>query len=56
MRHLYREINTGQSPAGALRGAKRALMHSGDPYNRPYFWGPQQVFTHRIERNRAGRQ
>ena len=50
MRHLYREITTGQSPAGALRGAKLALMHSGDPYNRPYFWGPQQVFTHRIER------
>jgi CHAT domain-containing protein/tetratricopeptide (TPR) repeat protein len=48
MRVLYKEIAAGQTPAGALRASKLALMRSAGHYRLPYYWGPLQVFTREI--------
>ncbi len=47
---LYARITAGQSPARALRACKLALLHGGGGGRLPYYWGPLQVFTRRIER------
>ena len=42
---LYAEIARGQNPAGALRAAKLQLIHSHGAFQKPYYWGPFEVFT-----------
>jgi CHAT domain-containing protein/tetratricopeptide (TPR) repeat protein len=42
---FYRGLHAGDSPAQALRAAKRELLHGDDPLLRlPYFWAPTIVF------------
>ncbi|MCS6952023.1 MAG: CHAT domain-containing tetratricopeptide repeat protein [Bryobacterales bacterium] len=41
---LYRRLGAGDSPAGALRAAKLALL-AHPVYKRPYYWAPFQIFT-----------
>jgi CHAT domain-containing protein len=45
MIHLYRELVNGLGPAEALRSAKLALVRSGGPYRKPYYWAPFQVYS-----------
>jgi CHAT domain-containing protein len=45
MDHLYRGIQTGQSPETALRAAKLALIQSPDNVRKPYYWAPFQVYS-----------
>jgi CHAT domain-containing protein len=42
---LYAQIAAGAEPADALRAAKLKLIHSGQAYRRPYYWGPFQLYT-----------
>lgn len=49
MRCLYGDLAKGESPQRALRSAKLALLHSGSSARLPYYWGPLQVFTRRID-------
>jgi CHAT domain-containing protein len=42
---LYAQIAAGAEPADALRAAKLKLIHSGQEYRRPYYWGPFQLYT-----------
>jgi len=50
MRRLYAGIAAGESPARALRSAKLTLLHAGNSFRLPYYWGPLQVFTRRVGR------
>lgn len=43
MGDVYRRIASGETPAAALREAKRALIRDG--YPKPYHWAPFQLFT-----------
>jgi CHAT domain-containing protein len=45
MDRLYAEMAAGQTPARALHAAKLALIRSSGRHQRPYFWGPLEVFT-----------
>ena len=36
---LYRHLREGGEPAKALREAKLAMLHSGSPLRKPYYWG-----------------
>jgi CHAT domain-containing protein/tetratricopeptide (TPR) repeat protein len=36
---LYRHLREGGEPAEALREAKLAMLHSGSPLRKPYYWG-----------------
>jgi len=33
-----------------LRSAKLTLLHAGNSFRLPYYWGPLQVFTRRVGR------
>jgi CHAT domain-containing protein len=45
MKEFYAEWREGRDPARALRGAKLKLMRSGGVFQKPYYWGPFEVFT-----------
>jgi CHAT domain-containing protein len=45
MAHLYPELARGVSPAEALRTAKLDLMQSSPIDQKPYYWGPFEIFT-----------
>ena len=45
MIRLYEELARGARPSDALRAAKLAMLHSGGPFGRPYYWAPFQVYT-----------
>lgn len=45
MRELYRNLNAGQDPATALRGAKLALLHSSGRFRRPFYWAAFELYT-----------
>jgi len=52
MNELYGAIAAGQSPAAALRQAKRALSKQPG-YSKPYFWAPFQVYVRSIRDERT---
>jgi CHAT domain-containing protein len=45
MSEMYAELVKGTPPAEALRMAKLALLHSGAPFHKPYYWAPFQLYT-----------
>jgi CHAT domain-containing protein/Tfp pilus assembly protein PilF len=45
MDSLYARLAAGDSPARALREAKRTLMRKGGNFAKPYYWGPFELFT-----------
>jgi CHAT domain-containing protein/tetratricopeptide (TPR) repeat protein len=42
---LYAGLARGADPAAALRGAKLEMIHAGGAYQKPYYWGPFELFT-----------
>jgi len=42
---LYKGLNEGEDPAAALRDAKLSLIRSSQPYQRPFYWAPFQLYT-----------
>jgi CHAT domain-containing protein/Tfp pilus assembly protein PilF len=45
MDDLYTGLAKGQSPEAALRGAKLAMVHSGNAFRKPFYWAPFQLYT-----------
>jgi len=45
MDSLYREMRGGKEPAAALRSAKLSLLHSGNVFAKPFYWGPFQLYS-----------
>jgi CHAT domain-containing protein len=45
MDKLYAGIDSGQTPAVALRNAKLALLHSHSNFRKPFYWAPFQMYT-----------
>ncbi|HWF91496.1 MAG TPA: CHAT domain-containing tetratricopeptide repeat protein [Terriglobales bacterium] len=45
MDRLYDGIETGQSPAQALRAAKLSLLHSDSIFRKPFYWAPFQLYS-----------
>jgi CHAT domain-containing protein len=45
MDNLYSNVKKGQDPAAALRSAKLAMLHSGNIYRRPFYWGAFQLYV-----------
>jgi CHAT domain-containing protein/Tfp pilus assembly protein PilF len=45
---FYSDLTRGTSTATALRNAKLAMLHSQQGYNRPYYWGALQLYTHSL--------
>lgn len=43
--HLYAGLAAGAGPADALRAAKLELIHAASPFQKPYYWGPFELFT-----------
>jgi CHAT domain-containing protein len=44
MNDLYDGLAHGASPADALRAAKLAMIHRGDVFRKPYYWGSFQLY------------
>ena len=45
MDRLYAELQNGAAPDAALRTAKLSLIHSGDVYRKPLYWGAFQLYS-----------
>jgi CHAT domain-containing protein len=45
MSDLYDGLAHGVGPAGALRAAKLAMIHRGDVFRKPYYWGSFQLYA-----------
>ena len=45
MSDLYDGLAHGASPADALRAAKLAMIHRGDVFRKPYYWGSFQLYA-----------
>ena len=45
MDRLYEQIGAGKSPASALREAKLSMIHSGNNFRKPYYWGAFQTYV-----------
>ncbi len=45
MAAMYGELVKGSPPDEALRSAKLALLRSGAPFRKPYYWAPFQLYT-----------
>ena len=44
MSAMYGELVKGSPPEAALRTAKLALLNSGAPFRKPYYWAPFQLY------------
>ena len=44
MDDLYAEIQKGSTPDAALHHAKLKLLHSGTVYQKPFYWGPFEIY------------
>ena len=45
MSDLYDGLAHGASPADALRAAKLSMIHRGDVFRKPYYWGSFQIYA-----------
>ena len=45
MASLYAGIARGDNPAEALRAAKLEMIHSGNVWRKPWYWGPFALYT-----------
>lgn len=45
MEAMYSRLQTGDTPAEALRRAKLALIEGGGAFANPYYWGPFQLYV-----------
>jgi CHAT domain-containing protein len=45
MRQFYSKLAAGAAPAEALRDAKMQMAHSDSAFQKPYYWGPFQIYT-----------
>jgi CHAT domain-containing protein len=45
MGDLYDGLAHGATPAAALRAAKLAMIHRGDVFRKPYYWGSFQLYA-----------
>jgi CHAT domain-containing protein len=45
MDSLYQGLESGKTPAEALRQAKLTLLHSKGEFRKPFFWAPLQIYT-----------
>jgi len=45
MSNLYDGLAHGSNPADALRAAKLAMIHRGDVFRKPYYWGSFQLYA-----------
>jgi CHAT domain-containing protein len=45
MDSMYQGLQEGMSPEAALREAKLTLLHSNNPFRKPYYWAPFQIYT-----------
>lgn len=49
MSRLYAGIARGADPATALRDAKLGLIRAGGAWQKPYYWGPFELFTRQAQ-------
>jgi len=42
---MYQGIESGETPAVALRNAKLTLLHSQGNFRKPFYWAPFQLYT-----------
>lgn len=45
MADFYDQLAHHITPADALRHAKLTLLHGGQPYKKPFYWGPFQLYA-----------
>ena len=45
MADFYDQLAHNIPPAEALRHAKLTLLHGGGPYQKPFYWGPFQLYA-----------
>ena len=45
MSRMYGDLTRGVPPEDALRAAQLSLLHSGYPTQKPYYWGPFQLYS-----------
>jgi CHAT domain-containing protein len=45
MADFYDQLSHNIPPAEALRHAKLTLLHGGGPYQKPFYWGPFQLYA-----------
>jgi CHAT domain-containing protein len=45
MVRMYGGLTRGMPPEDALRAAQISLLHGDYPYNKPYYWGPFQLYS-----------
>jgi CHAT domain-containing protein/Flp pilus assembly protein TadD len=53
MSRMYAGLARGAPPEDALRAAQLSLLHAEYPYQKPYYWGPFQLYS-RTEKRTAG--
>ena len=45
MADFYQQLSQNVPPAEALRHAKLTLLHGGNVYRKPFYWGPFQLYA-----------
>jgi len=45
MADFYRQLSLKAAPVEALRHAKLSLLHGGNVYQKPFYWGPFQLYA-----------
>jgi CHAT domain-containing protein len=45
MADFYEQLAQGSAPVDALRHAKLTLLHGGKAYQKPFYWGPFQLYA-----------
>jgi CHAT domain-containing protein len=45
MADFYRQLSQNVAPVEALRHAKLALLRGGKVYQKPFYWGPFQLYA-----------
>ena len=48
MTDFYDQLGHNAEPVMALRHAKLALLHGGKAYQKPFYWGPFQLYAGKI--------
>jgi CHAT domain-containing protein len=50
MSRMYVDLTRGVTPEDALRTAQLSLLRAEYPYNKPYYWGPFQLYSGTAQR------